>query len=36
MIGVGILVNIVLVITESSWYAYYAIAEAEQDDASTE
>ena len=36
MIGVGILVNIVLVITESSWYAYYAVAEAEQDDASTE
>ena len=36
MIAVGILVNIILVITESAWYAYYVVAEAEQDDSSSE
>ena len=36
MIAVGITVQIILVITESAWYAYYQVAEAEQDDSSSE
>ena len=36
MMTVGILVQFILVITESAWYAYYQVAEAEQDDSSSE
>ena len=36
MMAAGILVNIVLLITESAWYAYYVVVESEQDDTSTD
>ena len=32
MISVGILVNVVLAVTESAWFAYYSAIEAGQDD----